>query len=87
MSHRVYGTSRTIRAGCFSCWGSMAHWTGANAQGVAARHHDATGHQTWVDVVLSITYGRTSSTPNPKQLSLPDTPLPSRRASSRRRSR
>jgi hypothetical protein len=32
-------------------------WNGKNAQGVAARHHDATGHQTWCDVYMSITYG------------------------------
>jgi len=32
-------------------------WHGPNAQGVAARHHDATGHTTWADVTLMIRYG------------------------------
>lgn len=54
---RTYYVSRDIRAGCFSCWGSDCHWTGKNAQAVAARHHDATGHETWADVYMSITYG------------------------------
>jgi hypothetical protein len=36
----------------------MAHWFGPNAQGVAARHHDATGHATWCEVSLSVWYGR-----------------------------
>lgn len=31
-------------------------WTASNAQGVAARHADATGHETWADVILSIKY-------------------------------
>jgi len=51
-------TSRDVRAGCFCCHGSEAHWWGPQAQGTAARHHDATGHQTWADVVLSVRYGR-----------------------------
>lgn len=50
-------TSRDVRAGCFVCHGSDAHWFGGNAQGVAARHHDATGHTTWSDVYLSVRYG------------------------------
>ena len=50
-------TGRTVLAGCFDCWGSKARWLAPNAQGVAARHHDATGHNTWVDVYLSIRYG------------------------------
>ncbi len=37
----------------------MAHWFGNNAQAVAARHHDATGHMTWVDIAMSIRYGDT----------------------------
>jgi hypothetical protein len=47
----------SVNAGCFQCWGSDAHWTGKNAQGVAARHHDATGHQTWADVYMTVKYG------------------------------
>ena len=54
---RRYSCSRDVRAGCFDCWGSDAHWTSNNAQAVAARHHDATGHSTWVDVGMSIRYG------------------------------
>lgn len=50
-------TARTCFAGCFVCNGSDALWTSENAQGVAARHHDATGHETWCDVSLMIRYG------------------------------
>ena len=54
---RQYFTMRIVKAGCFDCHGSEAAWHGPNAQGVAARHHDATGHRTWADVYLSIRYG------------------------------
>lgn len=54
---RRYSTSRTLHAGCFVCHGSEAQWFGPNAQAVAARHHDATGHPTWVDVSMTIFYG------------------------------
>lgn len=50
-------TSRNVIAGCFVCAGSDAMWTSPNAQGVAARHHDATGHSTWADVAMMIRYG------------------------------
>lgn len=50
-------TSRTVVAGCFDCNGSDAKWEGPHAQGVAARHHDATGHNTWADVYMSVQYG------------------------------
>ena len=53
--------ARDLVAGCFQCWGSDGHWFGNNAQGVAARHHDATGHTTWVDVSMSIRYGHDST--------------------------
>jgi len=53
---RTY-TSRDVRAGCFQCFGIEAHWLAPNAQAVAARHHDATGHATWVEAVLNIRYG------------------------------
>ena len=49
--------SRDVRAGCFVCHGNEAHWWGKNAQGVAARHHDATKHVTWCDVSMAIRYG------------------------------
>jgi hypothetical protein len=54
---RSYRCGRDVNAGCFQCKGSEMIWNGKNAQGVAARHHDATGHQTWCDVYMSITYG------------------------------
>ena len=50
-------TSRAVRAGCFVCKGSDPMWIGGHAQGVAARHHDATKHQTWTDVSMAIRYG------------------------------
>ena len=53
-------SSRTVMAGCFQCNGSEAMWTSGNAMGVAARHHDATGHQTWVDQIIQTTYGKSS---------------------------
>lgn len=49
-------TSRDVKAGCFVCHGSDAHWFGGQAQGTAARHTDATGHETWCDVALSVRY-------------------------------
>lgn len=50
-------TSRFVNAGCFDCNGGDCMWSGPNAQGVAARHHDATGHRTWADVTLCVSYG------------------------------
>jgi len=58
---RRYSTSRTIMAGCFVCNGSDAIWHGPNAQAVAARHHDATGHATWADVAMTVYYGEADS--------------------------
>lgn len=54
---RTTYTSRDVTAGCFDCYGSNGKWFGPNAQGVAARHHDATGHKTWADVYLCVRYG------------------------------
>ena len=51
---------RDVQAGCFECYGYDARWFGPNAQGVAARHHDATGHNTWADVVMTVRYGKPS---------------------------
>jgi hypothetical protein len=48
--------ARDVRAGCFTCHGHEAHWMGKNGQGVAARHTDATGHETWVEVFMSLRY-------------------------------
>lgn len=44
-------------AGCWHCGGSDARWHGKNALAVAARHHDATGHSTWCEQVMSVSYG------------------------------
>lgn len=45
--------SRDVTAGCHDCGAS---WSGPAAQGTAARHHDAKGHETWADVVMSVRY-------------------------------
>lgn len=50
-------TSRQVRAGCIQCHGGKANWLGRNAAGVAARHHDATGHRTWAEQSLRTVYG------------------------------
>lgn len=63
-------TSRNVRAGCFTCYGSDARWFGGQAQGTAARHHDATKHPTWSDVVLSIQYGRREDAADRRQLDI-----------------
>lgn len=60
---RTTRISRDVRAGCFNCNGSDGMWHGKNAQGVAARHHDATGHETWCDVYMCIKYGEAAPTP------------------------
>lgn len=52
-----YRYSRDVQAGCFQCHNGNAHWRAKNAQGVAARHAKATGHETWVEVVLMLRYG------------------------------
>ena len=43
--------------GCYQCHGYEAHWSSKNSMAVAARHHDATGHTTWVNQTLGVTYG------------------------------
>jgi hypothetical protein len=45
-------------------------WTGGNALGVAARHHDSTKHATWCDVHMSVRYGE--QTPDPRQTDIED---------------
>lgn len=67
---RRTSTSRDLRAGCFVCGGTTPMWTGGNAQGVSARHHDLTRHPTWCEVNLSIRYGE--HTPDPHQVDLED---------------
>lgn len=46
-----------MQGGCTVCHKGIAAWFENNAQGVAARHHDATGHKTWVEITLTILYG------------------------------
>lgn len=55
---RRTSTSRDVRAGCFVCGGDEPKWEGPQAQGTAARHHDATGHATWAEVIMSVRYGK-----------------------------
>lgn len=55
--------SRSVIAGCFQCNGNEYIWDAKNAQGVAARHHDATGHTTWVEVHMGIRYGEDKEPP------------------------
>ncbi|HEX8446244.1 MAG TPA: hypothetical protein VF649_06485 [Sphingomonas sp.] len=58
---RQTSTSRDVIGGCFVCHGAAANWFGPQAQGTAARHHDATGHATWAEVVMTVRYGRNDS--------------------------
>ena len=51
-------TIRDVRAGCFVCHASSVKWFGGQAQGTAARHHDATGHATWAEINMGVYYGR-----------------------------
>lgn len=55
---RKYWVGRDVKAACYVCHGDEAYWTGKNAQAVAAKHHDSTGHSTWVEVYMSISYGK-----------------------------
>lgn len=50
-------TKREVSAGCLDCGRPGSLWSGGNAQAVAARHSDATGHRTWVNVYMAIRYG------------------------------
>lgn len=70
MTERQTRTSRETIAGCFTCHGGDAHWTGPNAQATAARHHDATQHPTWCDVSMSIWYGQRQV--DPRQTDIED---------------
>lgn len=55
---RVTRTGTEQRGGCWVCApeGDLI-WEGKNAMAVAARHHDATGHGTWAEQMLSVQYG------------------------------
>ena len=60
MPDRPTHVERDVRAGCSTC---QDRWSGKNAQAVAARHHDKTGHETWVEVVMRVRYGRARERP------------------------
>lgn len=54
---RATARCRDTKAGCFVCHGDAPFWTSANAQALAAQHHDRTCHQTWCRIDVSVTYG------------------------------
>jgi hypothetical protein len=62
--------TRDLVAGCHVCSGRTARWTKANAQALAAQHHDRTGHATWVKIVAEIQYG--SNAADPRQTDIED---------------
>lgn len=44
-------------AGCFTCSGDELLWDGGNAQSLAANHaRNNPGHETWADIIFSVTY-------------------------------
>jgi hypothetical protein len=59
-------TTTAMRGGCFVCHGDKTHWTAKNTVGVAARHHDVTGHETWIVVQICTTYSKSFSKRKPK---------------------
>lgn len=64
MNKRTRSITMTLQAGCTVCHGDKVHWLGRNAQAVAARHHDATGHRTWVNASSRMTYGEHEQHPD-----------------------
>ena len=58
----------TAQAGCYVCHGDRVQWTSANAQALAAQHHDRTGHHTWCEIALSVRYGRAA--PDDRQIDI-----------------
>lgn len=61
---------RDLVAGCHVCDGTTVRWTAANAQALAAQHHDRTNHATWVKYAGEIQYGRTAA--DPRQIDIED---------------
>ena len=61
---------RDLLAGCYVCDGTTARWTAANAQALAAQHHDRTNHATWVKYDGEIQYGRRAA--DPRQIDIED---------------
>ena len=48
--------SVSMRGACYVCHGTEPHWQAKNTVGVAAKHNQTTGHETWVDIEISVTY-------------------------------
>ena len=67
---RAATNSRIVKAGCRICHGAAVHWTSANAQALAARHHDATGHETWYEAHIIVRYG--TAAPDDRQIDIED---------------
>lgn len=58
MMARKYFVRRDVQAACDVCHGHYQWtWTSKNAQAIAAKHHDKTGHTVRVDVEMTIVYG------------------------------
>jgi hypothetical protein len=57
MTGRPTRVSRDVKAGCETCWPGTAKWFGGQAQGTAAQHFDKTGHATWCEVYMHVSYG------------------------------
>lgn len=55
---RTASSFRDVRARCTVCHADTPGWPWMrkNAQGVAARHTDATGHKTYVEVSMGLYY-------------------------------
>jgi hypothetical protein len=68
--NRIRKTERIYAAGCVVCWGDKVHWTTANAQALAVKHHDRTGHETWCNINARTRYGR--SAPDDRQIDIED---------------
>jgi len=54
MSRETRAGITSVIGGCNVC-GKV--WESKNTLALAAKHHDATGHSTWVEQVLSVRYG------------------------------
>lgn len=70
MTGRTTWRSRDLTAGCFVCKGDEPIWTGANAQALAARHHDKHKHSSWCDIQMSVRYGQQEA--DPRQIDIED---------------
>lgn len=67
---RLAHRTRELSAGCSVCKGEEPIWTGANAQALAARHHDKHRHATWCDIRISVRYGQQEA--DPRQIDIED---------------